>query len=120
MAVEVVDRPDLQGPPLVLTGPEALSFPEIARRLSTAGREVRYRDVSPRQLRAELLAGGLPLPVAENILEIQALAVAVPERPTDTVSSILGRSARSFEEFVREHAMVFASNAYGRLLATRF
>src|SRR5438270_1845468 len=50
-----------EGEAYVLTGPEALSYAEVAAKLSeAAGREVTYVPISPEQFRQGALAAGLP------------------------------------------------------------
>src|SRR5919197_4999292 len=49
------------GKTYLLTGPEALSYHEVAAKLSeTTGREVAYVPITPAQFRAGALAAGLP------------------------------------------------------------
>jgi uncharacterized protein YbjT (DUF2867 family) len=60
-AMVVLAEPGFDGTDVELTGPEALSFPELAERLGPAlGTTVRYRDVDESQLAGHLLAAGVP------------------------------------------------------------
>ena len=55
----------------VLTGPEALTGPQLARRISTVfAREVGYTDLPATQARAELLASGLSQWEVDGALEL--------------------------------------------------
>ena len=104
VAVAVMRRPDHRGRGLVLTGPEAVSYPEVARRLSDLGRRVRYVDQSPERLRRGLRQrAGLPDWLVDHIVEIHELAVAVPEVPTDTVARVTGHAARRLDDFLHEN-----------------
>jgi uncharacterized protein YbjT (DUF2867 family) len=104
VAVTVMQRPGHRGQPLTLTGPEAVSYPEVARRLSLLARRVRYVDQSPEQLRHGLRQrAGLPGWLADHIVEIQELALAVPEVPSDSVARITGRAPRRLDDFLREN-----------------
>ncbi|MBB4944496.1 uncharacterized protein YbjT (DUF2867 family) [Kitasatospora gansuensis] len=105
VAAAALTRPDLVGGTYTLTGPEALSHAELAARLSTlTGRQIRYTDLAPGELRDTLVhRAGMPLWLAEHVTEIQQLAVARPESPTGTVERVLGRPPRTLDAFLYEH-----------------
>ncbi|GLZ37127.1 SDR family oxidoreductase [Actinokineospora sp. NBRC 105648] len=107
VAAVALTQPEHRGTPLVLTGPEAVSYPEVATRLSQAGRPVRYIDQSPDKLRGGLRRADLPDWLVEHILEIQALTVACPETPNSTVPDVTGHPHRRLDDFLREHATAF-------------
>ncbi|MFJ7779521.1 NmrA family NAD(P)-binding protein [Streptomyces yangpuensis] len=89
----------------VLTGPEAVSHPELAARLSTVTRHrIRYVDLTPEEFREHLLhRAHMPAWLADHVTEIQQLAVARPETPTDTVARLLGRPPRTLDAFLHEN-----------------
>ncbi|MGW2274323.1 NmrA family NAD(P)-binding protein [Streptomyces yangpuensis] len=89
----------------VLTGPEAVSHPELAARLSTVTRlRIRYVDLTPEEFREHLLhRAHMPAWLADHVTEIQQLAVARPETPTDTVARLLGRPPRTLDAFLHEN-----------------
>jgi uncharacterized protein YbjT (DUF2867 family) len=98
VAAAALMRPGLAGQKYILTGPEALSYYDIARILSDVMRRpVEYHDLSldePRDLTtlaAHQRAGGKTAMVH------------------DTVRQILGRAPRSFAEFATDHADIFRS-----------
>ncbi|MFI6846156.1 SDR family oxidoreductase [Kitasatospora sp. NPDC050467] len=105
VAAAALTRPDIAGNTYTLTGPEAVSHPELASRLSAlTGREIRYVNLSPNELRDSLVHHAhMPTWLADHVTEIQQLAVARPETPTTTVTDILGRPPRSLDAFLREH-----------------
>jgi uncharacterized protein YbjT (DUF2867 family) len=109
VAATVLTRPGLAGGTYSLTGAETCSFGRLAELLSRLrGRPVRHLDLPPEQLRAQLgTEGGLPGWLADHVVEIQQLAVARPETPTDTVARLLGRAPRGLEAFLTEHIDVF-------------
>jgi uncharacterized protein YbjT (DUF2867 family) len=86
-----------------LTGPEALSFPEIAERLGAAlGTPVHYRDVTEARLAGQLLHAGLS---AERVeFEAMLYFAAIREGLGGTVSGdverITGAPAASVEQFL--------------------
>lgn len=95
-----------------LTGPEAISYPQIAQRLSALlGREVRYVDLPAEDMRRGLLAGGLSEWRADALLELLAEVRAEHlARVTDDVRAATGRPPRGLEEFLRDHLSAFAGS----------
>lgn len=86
-----------------LTGPQAISYPQIAAMLSGLGRPVRYVNQTPEKFRLGLRRAKLAPWLVEHIVEIQALAIEYPETPSDTVAELLGRPPRSLDSFVAEN-----------------
>ncbi|MFK8907169.1 SDR family oxidoreductase [Streptomyces sp. YS-3] len=105
IAAAALTRPDIAGGTYTLTGPEAVSYAELANRLSAlTGRQIRYVNLTPDQLRDDLVRNAhMPTWLADHVVEIQQLAVARPETPTTTVTDILGRPPRTLDAFLREH-----------------
>ncbi|WP_405497368.1 NmrA family NAD(P)-binding protein [Streptomyces sp. NBC_00096] len=105
VAAAALTRPDIAGGTYTLTGPEAVSFPELATRLtSLTGKRIRYVDLTPDELRDNLIrTAHMPTWLADHVTEIQQLAITRPETPTTTVSGILGRAPRTLDAFLREH-----------------
>jgi uncharacterized protein YbjT (DUF2867 family) len=92
-----------------ITGPEALSFQEVAQKLAAAtGRSVTYQDVPLAAMRREMVAAGLPAWLIEVRMEFAtALRDGYAAAVTDTVQVVTGQSARTFDTFAREHAALF-------------
>jgi uncharacterized protein YbjT (DUF2867 family) len=92
-----------------LTGPDALTFAEMAHRLSQAvGRTITYVDVPPAAMRAALADLGFPAWQADGLLEEFAMyrrGEAAGVEPG--VREALGRPPRSFGEFARDYAPLF-------------
>jgi uncharacterized protein YbjT (DUF2867 family) len=97
------------GKTYTITGPEALSFQEVAVRLSdVTGRRVTYQDVPLATVRQELVAASLPPWLVEVRMEFAAaLRDGYAAAVTDTVQTVTGQPARTFGAFVREHATLF-------------
>ena len=97
------------GKAYVLTGPEALSYADVAERLSRSlGRRVTYRDLSLEVMRERLRTSGMP----EWHIDVQidfstALSAGHASTVTDTVEAVTGRPARTFEQFIQEHLALF-------------
>ncbi|MFD9574568.1 NmrA family NAD(P)-binding protein [Streptomyces sp. NPDC059982] len=109
VAATVLTRPDIAGGIHTLTGPEAVSLPELAARLNAlTGTPVRYVDLTPDEMRDSLIHHAhMPGWLADHVTEIQQLAVARPEAPTTTVTDILGRPPRTLGAFLHEHRAHF-------------
>ena len=92
-----------------LTGPDALTFAEMAQKLSRAvGRTIAFVDVPPASMRAALAGLGFPPWQADGLIEEFAMyrrGEATTVEPG--VDEALGRPARSFDEFARDYAPVF-------------
>ncbi|MFJ6795051.1 NmrA family NAD(P)-binding protein [Streptomyces sp. NPDC091268] len=109
VAAAALTRPDVAGGTYTLTGSEAVSYPDLAARLTTlTGRPVRYVDLAPAELRDTLVRhANMPAWLADHVTEIQQLALSRPEPPTTTVSDLLGRPPRTLDAFLREHRARF-------------
>ncbi|MFB7256697.1 NmrA family NAD(P)-binding protein [Streptomyces nojiriensis] len=109
VAAAALTRPDIAGGTYTLTGPEAVSYPELASRLTAlTGRRIRYVGLTPDELRDSLLHHArMPAWLAEHVTEIQQLAVTRPETPTTTVSDVLGCPPRTLDAFLHEHRAHF-------------
>jgi uncharacterized protein YbjT (DUF2867 family) len=97
----------------VLTGPAAITYPEVAAELAAAtGRDVEFVDVSDDDARDGMIQAGVPGFVADQIVATFAMArQGVNDEVTGTVESLTGRAPRDFAAFAREHAGMFAPAA---------
>lgn len=93
----------------MLTGPEALSYPDLAATIrDLTGIPVRHVDLSPDELAARWTAAGLPAPLAHTAVDLDlAIARGGQDTVTATVEEITGRPPRPFREFVRAHREAF-------------
>ena len=98
-----------EGKTYVLTGPEALSYYDVAAKLSEAtGRSITYVPVTPEQFREGALASGLPewlVGALERLNEIFASGHAA--EVTDDVRRVAGKEPITFDQFARDHAQAF-------------
>jgi uncharacterized protein YbjT (DUF2867 family) len=92
------------------TGPELISYSDVAAVLSNVlGKPVTYRELSFAEDKAAMIRAGLPEPVAEmNAQAFSMVADGDAAWMTDDVPSILGRPARSFEQFATDYAAAFS------------
>ncbi|CCH32209.1 NmrA family NAD(P)-binding protein [Actinosynnema sp. NPDC047251] len=96
-----------RGRALVLTGPETVSYPDVAQKLTALGRPTRYLDMRPDEFAAGLRRAGLEEWVVDHLLEIQAMTVTHPEVPTTTVREVTGQAPRTVDAFLAEHLAEF-------------
>ena len=93
-----------------LTGPDALTFAEMADALSRAvGRTISFVDVPPESMRSALVDLGLPAWQADGLLEEFAMYRRGEAAEVESgVREALGRPPGSFDEFARDYASLFA------------
>jgi uncharacterized protein YbjT (DUF2867 family) len=110
VAVEVLTAPGHEGQTYEVTGPEALSYHDVAATLSRVlGKPVRYVDVPPEAARESMLKAGMPAWNATAVTELyEVFATGQFATTTDVVERLTGRPARTFEAFARENASAFA------------
>lgn len=98
-----------EGKTYVITGPEALTFQEVAEKLSAVlGRKIQYVDVPISAAADEMRKSGMPDWNVHAVSELLAyFATGAVATVTDTVPRLLGRPATSFEQFVKDHREAF-------------
>jgi uncharacterized protein YbjT (DUF2867 family) len=93
-----------------LTGPELLSNYDVADALSKLlGRTIAYRELTFEENKDAMIRAGVPAPVAE--MNAQAFSLTADGDAawlTEDVPSLLGRPARSFEQFTADYADAFS------------
>ncbi|WP_339026891.1 NmrA family NAD(P)-binding protein [Bradyrhizobium symbiodeficiens] len=93
-----------------LTGPGAVSMPDVADILSRLlGRSVTYQHRTPAEHREVLIETGLTEPIADLLLGLDLMfeRSAIAET-TGTLSALTGRKPRSVEDWLRDHIAAFA------------
>jgi uncharacterized protein YbjT (DUF2867 family) len=86
--------------PLEVTGPESLSFAQLAGRLQVAlGRPVEHIDPDPAQWALEAVSAGMPPWLADALAEYFEALRARPLEASDDTRRVIGRSPRSVEDF---------------------
>jgi uncharacterized protein YbjT (DUF2867 family) len=97
-----------EGKSYAITGPQSLSqFDRVCIIGECIGRDLRFAEVSPEQVRAGMLAQGLPQEVSDRMLGYLSTCLAQPGPSTSTIEKVLGRSPLTFEQWVTEHAAQF-------------
>jgi uncharacterized protein YbjT (DUF2867 family) len=108
-AVAVLTGNGHEGKSYILTGPEAISFHDVAATFSKVlGKEVKYVSV-PHEASLESMVGmGFPEWIAKGYGELmEGFSEGFADRATDNVATLTGHPARSFEQFARDYAQVF-------------
>ncbi|MEO5891952.1 MAG: SDR family oxidoreductase [Ferruginibacter sp.] len=110
VAVEALIDKKHEGKIYDLTGPEALTHEEIAAHLSRMlGREIKFINVSPADMRQAVIAAGFPEWQADGLIEDYAHysrgeAAAISR----AVKHVTGRAPRNFETFARDYVAAFS------------
>ncbi|WP_433222191.1 NAD(P)H-binding protein [Dactylosporangium sp. CS-047395] len=91
-----------------LTGPQSLTMAEQARIIGeVTGRPVRWQTRSRAEASAQLIAEGWPDEYAEVALRVQEQLTHAPAEVTGTVADITGEPARTYRQWVADHADAF-------------
>jgi uncharacterized protein YbjT (DUF2867 family) len=111
VAAEIITSPAAHaGKTYWLTGPELLSNYDVATVLSKLlGRAITYRELTFEQNKDAMIRAGVPEQIAEmNAQAFSLTADGDAEWVTQDVPSLLGRPARSFEQFTADYAAAFS------------
>lgn len=111
VAATVLTGADHEGQRYVLTGPEAISYDDVAEILGRVlGREVTHVAETDDEVWTRLRRLGLPpwSAAAQIALYGYQRAGGPTAQVSDSVASLTGHAARSFERFARDHASSFA------------
>lgn len=108
-AVAVLTGEGHEGMDYILTGPEAISFHDIASTFSKVlGKDVKYVNVPGEAATQSMVDMGLPEWIAQGYTELsEGFSENFASRATNNVANLAGHPARSFEQFVRDFAPVF-------------
>ena len=106
VAVTALTAPGHEGKIHTLSGPEALTYDDMADELSKAlGRAIRHITLSPADLKAGMLAEGMPEAIADRMLDLERyFREGRASRITEDVRQVTGREPRRFAEYVRATA----------------
>jgi uncharacterized protein YbjT (DUF2867 family) len=105
VAVRALLEAGHDGAEYVLTGPQSLSQLEQVMTIGDViGRPLRFEEMSPEEARREMRA---PAPIVNMLLAAWAAAIGQPALVTSTVAEITGSPARTFRDWVTDHAEEF-------------
>lgn len=101
----VLTTPGHDGTTYELTGPEALSWPEVAIAFGESlGRPVGYVAISASAMAAALSAAGMPGWLVDSLVGLMQFHQTDPGHVTNTLSALTGRQPRKLSEFLRDYA----------------
>ena len=112
-AVAVLTGSGHEGKSYVLTGPEPISFSDVAATFARVlGKEVKYVNVPGEAAVQSMLGMGIPEWIAKGFSELsEGFSEGFAERTTENVAKVTGHPARSFEQFARDFAGVFGGGS---------
>lgn len=102
-----------EGKSYILTGPEAISFYEVADTLSKVlGKDVAYVNIPGEAALEARVNMGFPEWIAEGYGELmEGFSEGFASRVTDNVTRLTGHPPRSYEQFARDYVDVFRNGA---------
>ncbi len=111
VAVAALTTPGHEGKTYEITGPEAISYHDVAAVLSRVlEKPVNYVDVPLEAARQGMIQAGSPPWNANAVAELLGyFAQGHGERTTDIIQKITGTQPITFEQFARDHAGAFRS-----------
>lgn len=90
-----------------LTGPEAVDHAEVAEAISkVTGQKITYQETKPEELKAGLLAAGLPKDYVDFLILIMGfLREGYAARTTDNVKAITGKAPRTLASYAQDYKL---------------
>jgi uncharacterized protein YbjT (DUF2867 family) len=121
VAVAALTGKGHEGKKYVITGPHALTYYDVAHKLSTAiGKTVTYVDVPLEAAKKALLDGGAPEWFAEGQVEqFRFRWQGRQSRVTSTIADVADKEPTTFDEFAREYAPYFRGERSASAMAVQ-
>ncbi|HJY86605.1 MAG TPA: SDR family oxidoreductase [Candidatus Acidoferrales bacterium] len=96
-----------------LSGPEALTYQQVAEKLSTVvGQRVSYVDVSDQAFKEGMVSAGAPAEAADALIELFHYYISgAAGRISPNVRRLAGTEPLSFDQYARDHATAFRPEA---------
>lgn len=108
VAVHVLTTDGHAGAKYQLTGPEGLTQGDMVSLIGAAiGRKLHFEETTPEEAREQMITFA-PEVIVDALLGRLSEAVTHPWYPTTVVEDLLGRPARSFFEWAKKNAALFA------------
>jgi uncharacterized protein YbjT (DUF2867 family) len=103
---------ELVGRKLELTGPQSLTHEEMVAIIGDViGRPLRYEEIPPEAVKQSMVQRGFPEPFVEALMARYARGVGQPAPVTGEVEKILDHPARTYAQWVADHADAFRAAA---------
>ena len=109
VALKVLTSEGHEGKTYTLTGPQSISYHEVAASLSKVlGKEIKYVSVPPEAAQEAMLGMGMPEWLTEGYIELMdGFSQNWADLTTPYVEEITGHTARSYDTFTRDFAQAF-------------
>lgn len=109
VAVKVLTEDGHSGKIYTITEPEALTFDEIAAKISSAiGKPVKYVNASPEEFKQSVLSWGSSEWLADLLNEMYALyRSGWGDEITDVVKTVGKKEPFTFDQFAQDHIQIF-------------
>ena len=106
VAVKALREPGHMGKAYTLSGPEALTYGEIAGKLSAAvGKPIRYVDIPDEDFRKGAIGAGMPEAYVDAMLSLfHFYETGHASAVSPDIERVTGRKATGFDQFARDHA----------------
>jgi uncharacterized protein YbjT (DUF2867 family) len=93
-----------------VTGPRALTFAQMVTTIGDViGRPLCYEEISPAKATEGMVSQGVPRAFAEALMARYRRDFDAPVEVSDNVAKILGRPAKTYAEWVTDHAAAFVA-----------
>ena len=104
VAAKALTEPGHESKAYELTGPEALTYGDIAAKLGAAtGREIRYVPVGDADMKSALTGQGAPEAYADAFVDLQRFyRSGVASRVSGDVKNVTGREPITFDRYAKE------------------
>jgi uncharacterized protein YbjT (DUF2867 family) len=109
VAVEALTEPGHEGKAYDITGPELLSYHDVARVFSeVTGKPVTYQDIPPSAAKQAMVGMGMPEWLADGVNELmEQMRAGAYEKLTTVVDEVGKKEPITLASFAREHAALF-------------
>jgi uncharacterized protein YbjT (DUF2867 family) len=110
VAVKALTEPGHEGRAYDLTGPEALTYGEIASKLSAAtGRTINYVNVGDADIKAGMIGSGAPEAYADAYLDLlRQYRTGAMAKVSGDIRRVTGHDPISFDRYAKDYASRFA------------
>ena len=111
VAVKALTETTHAGQAYTLTGPDALTYDELANELSKVlGRSISHISLSPSDLKHGMLAEGMPEVIAERMLDLERYyREDEASRITSDIKQVTGQDPIRFTQYTRDYALLLKS-----------
>lgn len=113
VAVKALTEPNHEGQAYTLTGPETLTYDELAQELSVVlGHSISHISLSHEDLKHGMLAEGMPEAIADRMLDLERYyREDQASRITNDIKQVTGQEPRRFAQYIRDYASLLQSTA---------